>query len=239
MKELYIPVDDQINLQARFTKAAPKSKNKNIIAIILHPYGPLGGCYNDHVVVAMERLMLQECSVSTCCLNMRGVGKSGGRTSWTCTPERDDVVAAAAFLTSNAKELLLLDGDDSQCRIILIGYSFGSVVACFAAPEIPNLSAVVSISYPASVLWALASFQTHSIYQALESINPDVYKLFVIGDCDNFSSIAAWQDGVVDLVHEPKNMTVFPGVDHFYRSKVAMEALVNSVAGYLHCLVKN
>ncbi|KAG0046414.1 hypothetical protein BGZ83_008427 [Gryganskiella cystojenkinii] len=90
--------------------------------VISHPYGPLGGSYNNNVVGALmqwfetqplqiknEEARFDENSYNTrtvplacviCAVNFRGCGKSKGKTSWTGEAERQDYQTAVDFLQS-------------------------------------------------------------------------------------------------------------------------------------------
>ena len=212
-------------------------QEKPFIAIISHPYSLLGGNNRNHVVCFLERIFLNR-GISTLCVNMRGAGRSEGRTSWTCTPEKDDLVALSLFAT----ELLERKGIPNP-KIILVGYSFGSVVSCYAAPEIPNLAGLLSISYPASLLWALTAFKTQPIYSAFEDITKSsIPKLFIIGDQDNFSSVAAWKTLVSFVPANPTQNTstsefiILSDLDHFYASEASLEMLTSPVRSFLDVL---
>ncbi|KAF9928273.1 hypothetical protein BGZ67_007081 [Mortierella alpina] len=96
--------------------------------VIAHPYGPLGGSYNNNVVGALlqwfETYSLQALDHSStsddstsrpksqskpvslacviCAFNFRGCGKSKGRTSWFGEAERDDYQTIVDFLQSGS-----------------------------------------------------------------------------------------------------------------------------------------
>ena len=90
-------------------------ENGVIGAIIAHPYAPLGGCYDDHVVlIVVEELVRQGCFVGTFnfrsaylyknsvrrglnYLRNRGVYGGNGHTSWTGKPEIQDYISFAGF----------------------------------------------------------------------------------------------------------------------------------------------
>lgn len=74
-------------------------------------------------------------------------------------------------------------------QILLIGYSYGSLCSCNAAPDIPNLIGLISISYPASYLWALTAFKSNQFISDLQRIPANIPKLFLLGDRDAFSSV--------------------------------------------------
>ena len=107
-----------------------------LAAVVLHPHPQYGGDMHNHVVVAICEA-LAAAGASTLRFNFRGTGASegtydGGR------GEVDDAVAAVA--TSRAAH--------PDARVILIGYSFGAIVAANAAMREPELAALALVSPP-------------------------------------------------------------------------------------------
>ncbi|OCL04897.1 hypothetical protein AOQ84DRAFT_345562 [Glonium stellatum] len=130
-------------------------------AVIAHPYAPLGGSYDDHVVgIIADELLKEGFVVGT--FNFRGAHSSKGRTSWTGKPELDDYVSFAGFfihylhlLRPSASRTtspstpsvpsvpsspfdISTDGRTSpqnECaRVILGGYSYGSLIVKHIPP---------------------------------------------------------------------------------------------------------
>ncbi|CAK1354463.1 unnamed protein product [Cercospora beticola] len=123
--------------------------SKPRIAIVAHPYAPLGGTYDDPVVLSLAECLLRE-SYITVTFNFRGAGKSAGKTSWTGRPEVDDyasVVGLAIYYLSNictppgsdmlsAKHASLdpsslyrdHTSSNGPLELLLAGYSFGSLI---------------------------------------------------------------------------------------------------------------
>jgi alpha/beta superfamily hydrolase len=134
METEFIIKTKDVDLQARFQKG---SSHPNTCVLIAHPYGPLGGNLHNNVVVALCRAFVA-LGFSTLRYNSRGVGKSGGRTSWNGLPEVEDLVNLCTYVTDELQ----------QGNIVLCGYSYGSVSTLAAACEIKSLKAIISISYP-------------------------------------------------------------------------------------------
>lgn len=85
--QVMIPTKDQgIHLEGRF-----QFKDSDRVAVIAHPYPPLGGDFDNHVVRQLEETISNQHNFSTLCINLRGAGKSQGRTSWTGSDEVDDI----------------------------------------------------------------------------------------------------------------------------------------------------
>ncbi|PQE32524.1 acid phosphatase protein [Rutstroemia sp. NJR-2017a WRK4] len=67
------------------------------VAIVAHPYAPLGGSYDDAVVhLAASIILKQDFVVGT--FNFRGVGSSKGHTSWSSQPEQKDYMSFIGFM---------------------------------------------------------------------------------------------------------------------------------------------
>jgi alpha/beta superfamily hydrolase len=64
-------------------------------------------------------------------------------------------------------------------RLVLIGYSYGSVIASAAAGEVPEVVAYAAISYPFTFAWALTLFQSGAFWAQAQTDKP---KLFIMGN---------------------------------------------------------
>ncbi|KAL9046976.1 MAG: hypothetical protein Q9206_006933 [Seirophora lacunosa] len=65
-------------------------------AVVAHPYSSLGGSYDDSTVLhVVSALLKRRFTVGT--FNFRGVGKSGGRATWTSRAELQDYVSFVSF----------------------------------------------------------------------------------------------------------------------------------------------
>jgi len=137
---------------------------------VTHPYAPLGGSYDDPVVVsALSEILKQGFVVGT--FNFRGAALSRGRTSWTAKPELWDLISFCGFfihyvnglkppwvhhtmrplespvispLSPIQSELpLQIDLDeqtDKGMTLILGGYSYGSLITS----NLPTTESIVS-----------------------------------------------------------------------------------------------
>lgn len=66
-------------------------------AVFAHPYAPLGGCFDDPVILStVDELLRHGFIVGT--FNFRGAGLSKGATSWTGKAELSDYVSFTAFV---------------------------------------------------------------------------------------------------------------------------------------------
>ncbi|KAF2814777.1 uncharacterized protein BDZ99DRAFT_184501 [Mytilinidion resinicola] len=135
--------------------------------VIAHPYAPLGGSYDDHVVgMVADELLKEGFVVGT--FNFRGAHHSKGRTSWTGKPELDDYISFAGFLI-HYLDLLQLQSPPpvskptmpsasrspispeklpskpkenlpEKALILLAGYSYGSLITKHLPPTAQLLS---------------------------------------------------------------------------------------------------
>ncbi|KAI9032050.1 Alpha/Beta hydrolase protein, partial [Hyaloraphidium curvatum] len=173
---------------------------------VTHPYGPLGGDLHNNVVFAVIEYFARR-GCTTLRLNFRGVGDSEGRTSWKAEAEMEDLRAAYAFL---------LESTDAE-KVLLVGYSFGSVVACSVAPDLETsgkLLGLVAIGYPYSVLWFLTAFNSSKHLGRLSSLQT-APKLFVIGTHDNFTSVSSLKTMTQQHVTGPATLKTLEA-DHFF-----------------------
>ena len=173
VKELLVPFGEGRHLEGQV--AYPEVPG-DIAILLTHPHPKFGGRMTNNVVAALfAALPLWFRCHSVLRFNFRGVGCSSGESTWTGWSERDDVRSMAAHLM----ELLpQQQGWPPPKRLVIIGYSFGSAVACGVAEEIPSCVGTVAISYPAG--WS-SSLLFSSHYRPLR--RSTVPKLFLMGDC--------------------------------------------------------
>ena len=105
-------------------------------AVVCHPHPQLGGTMDNNVVLAVAETLAEQ-GLGTLRFNFRGVGLSRGSYGF-MRGEVEDVKAALAFL----KELPEVD----QGKLFLVGYSFGGLMALYAAAETGGLSALALVS---------------------------------------------------------------------------------------------
>lgn len=161
------------------------------LVVVCHPHPLYGGSMENNVVDAVCSA-LGRARIAWLKFNFRGVGGSEG-TFADGIGERQDARAAISFGERQA-------GVD-PARIGLCGYSFGSMVAFPVAVEDARVRAVAGI----------APF-----------VRPDDLldrytrpKLFVSGTEDEYVSSATLEK-VVKRMPEPKELILFPRVNHFW-----------------------
>ena len=116
------------------------ANNNETTVIIAHPHPKFGGSMRDHVVKSVFRHLTHLSQFhSVIKFNFRGVGKSTGSASLSGMSEREDVTGIYNYLFA-------LENPPKKC--IVIGYSFGSIVACTMTEQLEHCVGFIAISYP-------------------------------------------------------------------------------------------
>ncbi|KAK8064529.1 hypothetical protein PG994_007167 [Apiospora phragmitis] len=141
------------------------------IAIVAHPYAPLGGSYDDPIVDVISSILVQAGFV-VATFNFRGASKSGGRTSWTSKPEQGDYMSVVGFLAYYAHYLNLpsrtfAEGHTSSCPTLLqCGYSYGATVTT----KIPPLDSILALFHSPAVHTSAADIRLRAQHLAEQQI---------------------------------------------------------------------
>lgn len=135
----------------------------------------------------------------------------------------DQVREAANFLLTGQHQISKKSSSESTAKktppkfILLVGYSYGSIISASASAKIPQCIGTVMISPPLAVRhWLYMFHGDHHLEQARKRGLP---LLMMIGSKDNFTS----EDAFMDIVHTmPQNTTtgaVLKEADHFFRGR--------------------
>ncbi|MBU4566393.1 MAG: dienelactone hydrolase family protein [Desulfarculus sp.] len=185
-QRVVIAVDRQVSLEARLDlPAQPRGA-----ALILHPHPLYGGSMDNNVVYALTQAA-DLAGWASLRLNFRGVGQSTGRHD-NGVGEQDDVIAAAAWLTEQAPGPL-----------VVMGYSFGSLVGSQAAQRVAGLAGGVWVS-PPFVLGDLPPWPAGR--------GP---LLVITGDQDEYGDMTRLR-GYMQEMGALGALEVHPGGDHFW-----------------------
>lgn len=171
-----------------------------IVVIATHPWGPMGGNMNDrHPSTALDIMSRAGCSTAR--FNFRsGIGRGSGSV--------EDVKAVAKWFTEPR------DGPPLANEVLIIGYSYGSMVGAAAASEIPKCIGYAMICPPLGYGWALFLFNAGTL-QDMAAVNMEGKpKLIMLGTNDEFCSIPAMQT-FANTLPDPTTVEVHEGVDHF------------------------
>ncbi|TKA75051.1 hypothetical protein B0A55_05992 [Friedmanniomyces simplex] len=108
-------------------------------AIFAHPYAPLGGCYDDPVVLSVTEMLVRMGYV-VATFNFRGAGGSHGKTSWTGKSEIEDHVSIVGFMLYYLRTLRHTRQDqDALSPIVSADERNGSTIAPSGARPLPVL----------------------------------------------------------------------------------------------------
>lgn len=181
-----------------------------VVVIATHPYGPMGGSMHDpHPATACS--VMAQAGCSTARLNFRGCinrGKSSVA----------DVVAVAEYFTKPSG-----DQPPLASQVLLVGYSYGSMIAAAAAAEIPECIGYALLGPPLDYGWFIYLFnQGWLVEQACKSAGKP--KLLMIGTNDVFCSIKSFRSFVEELP-DPKKAVELDGLDHFSLFRPLSQAL--------------
>jgi alpha/beta superfamily hydrolase len=201
-QNITIRVDDQISLMGGYTPAKGASQGA---ALITHPHPLYGGSMHNNVVEALLSAA-NEAGWSALRFNFRGVGGSSGSHD-KGRGEQDDVIAAASWLQER-----------NEAEIILLGYSFGSLVAANAADRVSNLKGGVWIA-PPLILGDLPPWP--------QNAGP---LLMIAGTNDEFTNIEGLQAYVEAMSARASLKTIQRG-DHFFWG--GESALIQQVASFI------
>merc|ERR1740120_584167 len=190
----------QIPVQGSWLDAAVLVRRSPVVVIALHPWGPLGGSMDDpHPSIVCQTFAKAGCS--TVRLNFRsGIGSGEGSVA--------DVKAAAAWFVEPQDGL-----EPIASQVLIVGYSYGSVIGAAAAAEIPQCIGYVTLGPPLDYAWALYIGNGASLRaRAADSVGKP--KLLLLGTADQFCSEATFQ-GFLAQLPEPKKAEILNGIDHF------------------------
>lgn len=228
-ESVFVEVDSKVKLEA--TVSYSDNETGDISFIITHPHPKFGGNMENNVVNAVfSALKTHPLCHSVIKFNFRGVRKSTGSSSWRGWSERSDVEAIANYMQNILPELKNIS---QPKNIIIIGYSFGSVVGCGISSVIPSCIGTVAISYPVGwSSWVL--FSNHYPYFR----DNELQKLLIIGTNDNFTSKNTFEN-YFNSMKGPKESVIVPGKDHFWFGSESI--VVSSILDWLskHFMDKN
>ncbi|CAK0826589.1 unnamed protein product [Prorocentrum cordatum] len=182
-----------------------------VVVIATHPWGPLGGCMDDPHCRTVCGVM-GEAGCSTARFNFRG-GLGTGSSSIA------DVRAVAEWFTRPRPG----ESEALAAQVLLVGYSYGSLIAGAAAAEIPECIGFCLLGPPLGYTWALYLFNSASILRRVRE-SAGKPKLLVVGSSDQFCSAPQFRS-FVETLPDPKESHVLEGVDHFGYFRLAQQML--------------
>ena len=177
--------------------------------IICHPWGLLGGNMNNNVVIALAQFFMRM-GITT--LRMDFAGRQIGRGYG----EVDQVVEASNFLLQNKHdEMNSRSNQGPPTCLLLVGYSYGSLITGSATAKIPRCIGTISVAPPFGVSHWLLLFNS-SYHSKQSQARSQLYRLFVIGEHDNFTSTDTFLKAIESYETSRSTHKVLPKLDHFF-----------------------
>ncbi|GAB5359582.1 hypothetical protein AAMO2058_000555800 [Amorphochlora amoebiformis] len=170
------------------TKGGERHEHIPDVAVILtHPWGRLGGDMNFPIVAKLARYFAH-LGFTVCRFDFRGVGESSGSPTFSGSGEENDLNSVIDYLLENGgKEENL----PKITKILLIGYSYGSVISSSVGGIREEVMGIVTISYPYSWVWALVVLNSRRMLRNAKNAKK---KLFLMGSSDEFTSYSSFFD---------------------------------------------
>jgi len=175
----------------------PKGDVRPYVAVICHPHPQYHGTMLNKVVHTLSRAM-NDLHVPVARFNFRGVGASEGEYA-EGIGETQDALAVAAWMRHRYPD----------ARLILLGFSFGGMVACRAALD----------THPAHLITVAPAVSR--LAGILGGGQPDCPWLIVQGDADEVVECAEVVEWFNTLAPGPE-LTVLPDVDHFFHGRLTL-----------------
>lgn len=175
-------------------------------ALVCHPHPLYGGTMHTKAVFRAAKAAAS-LGFPTLRFNFRGVGQSEGEFGHEAG-ERDDARAA----------LDALSGRYPGLPVVLMGFSFGSVVGLAVGASDPRVSELVGMGVPVA----------SSDLGFLRPVRKP--KLIVQGSADVYGPRAR-VEALFDSLAEPKQIHWVEGADHFFTGR--LEELQSAIRGFL------
>lgn len=213
-QEVYVPLERGATCTRGRVYAALHggAEDAPFAVVCTHPWGPMGGSMDDHVVMQVIGWARKN-GFATGRFNFRsGIGTGDGSV--------EDTVAVAYRLLEEA-------GDSA--RLLLCGYSYGSVIAAGAVSQLRaelggRMAGLVLISPPVGFpgrLIYLGATERH-----LEAARASAVPVLLLkGDNDQFCSSPVF-DGLVSSFPSNVDSEIVEDCDHFWFKRGALAALI-------------
>eukprot|EP00536_Pseudo-nitzschia_multiseries_P008323 jgi/Psemu1/305645/fgenesh1_kg.210_\ len=132
----------------------------------------------------------------------------------------DQVKEAANFLLTGQHQIAKTESTAKKTPpkyILLVGYSYGSIISASASATIPQCIGTVMISPPLAVRHWLYMF--NGDYHLEQARKRNLPLLMMIGSNDNFTSEDAFMDTVHTMPETTTTGAVLKDADHFFRGR--------------------
>ncbi len=169
----------------------PEDRDPNHAVLVCHPHPQHGGTMHNKVVYRIAR-GLRRAGAVVLRFNYRGVNMSHGEYDQGIG-ETEDARAALALLRSRYPEL----------PFSLAGFSFGSRIVLKLGCQIPDVSRLLAVGFPANLT------DSQSLGQC------QVSKVFIVSTHDQFCAVPA-MEAYFAGIPEPKELIWVEAQDHFF-----------------------
>jgi alpha/beta superfamily hydrolase len=184
-----IPVGDfELEAEATLREGAPG-------AVVCHPHPAFGGRMDTPLVLALDEALAGR-GLSTVRFNFRGLGMSGGKPTGG-QEEWQDVRAAAEWMRRAGAP-----------RVLLVGYSFGALMAMKAIAEGTEAAAFAAVGFPTTILGDNAE----RLADVRRAIATGIPWLFLQGDRDQFCEL----DRIRSFAAANVEIDTLEGAGHFF-----------------------
>jgi len=213
-------IEKEFRLDESNTNAFVADQGSKLAVIVTHPWGPLGGNMHNNVVVAAA-LYFQKLGMTTARFDFVGSQIGRGYIQVEQVAQVAKCLLNGEFTETNTK----------PTNLLLVGYSYGSLITGSASADIPACVACVSVAPPFAVQhWLLMFHSDYHLERAAKREN--LPRLLVIGDEDNFTSETKFKHIVeTRFPGETTTGAVIKGADHFFARRE--KDLMNVVGQWL------
>ncbi|KAF7327831.1 Peptidase-S15 domain-containing protein [Mycena kentingensis (nom. inval.)] len=209
MTTTLVPLSTGVSLEVHLSPPPPRDDSTNKLAVCLHPWSWLGGRMNDPVLHSLLA-PLHAGGFHVLRYNSRGVGKSSGWATFSGMSEAADLGALIAWARNQI-------GDVTS--VVVVGYSYGSLIASLQ-PIVPGVATShILISYPLGVRGWLTMFRGR-YEEAMRALvrEPESRVLVIYGDVDEFSGVERyrkWKETISGNI----SWVEVKGGTHFWRGR--------------------
>ncbi|KAJ7178569.1 Alpha/Beta hydrolase protein [Mycena crocata] len=219
-----VPLRTGVSLEVKLSPP-PTAHDDHKLAVCLHPWSWLGGQMNDPVLGALVA-PLHARGYHVLRYNSRSVGRSTGWASFTGMNEGGDLEALI--------EWALMAVQDVR-SVVVLGYSYGALIASLQ-PVLGGIeTSHILISYPVGVRGLLTLFRSRYA-EKLEQLlhNPAANVLVVFGDSDEFTSVGRYRTwrGTLEAEGGKLDCVEVAGGTHFWRD-ADLDALVQLASNWI------
>ena len=232
--------EKQTMLPVSGARARIADMNSDLAVIITHPWGPLGGNMHNNVVISAA-MFFQALGVTTLRMDFATSQISRGYKEVGQVIEAANFVLSGQHINDNGPGSHSENDDGGRSSeetnqrrnptsILLVGYSYGSLIAGSASAGIPACIGSVSIAPPVDFKnWLLLFNAGHHVRQAQK--RKTLPRLFVIGTEDNFSSQESFRNFVDGFPDDSTSAALIKHSDHFFNG--SEKDLMNVVGQWL------